>query len=116
MDLAVNYLKNQAIEALNLGASGVRKNMCDTVANEFGYTLENRHDVTVETVKAPVQGAKHFVSILESTDVIGYPDEGYVIVDATIRQFNDRFDEELPDVLVLGPNDEWSQYYDRVNV
>lgn len=116
MDLSERYLRDLAVQSLNMAADGVRKNTCDVVSNELGYTLEERHGTSVETVKAPVQGAKHFVAAIDSGEVSGYDSGGYVIVDATIRQFSDRFDEELPGVVILGPNDDWSRYYDGVRV
>lgn len=116
MDLSERYLRDLVVQSLNMAADGVREDMCDVVSDEFGYTLEERHNISVETVKAPVDGSKHFVAVIESKNVTGFSDEGFVIVDATIRQFNDRFDEDLPDVVVLGPNDNWSKYYDEVRV
>lgn len=116
MKLSERYLNDLAIQSLNLAADGVRENTCDVVSNEFGYTLEERHGTSVETVKAPVQGAKHFVAAIDSSEVSGFPEGGFVLVDATIRQFNDRFDQDLPDVVILGPEDDWNQYYDTVKV
>lgn len=116
MKLSEGCLQEIANQSLEIAADGIRKDTCDVVSNEFGYTLENRHDISVKTVKAPVNGAKHFVSVIESNEVNNYENQGYIIVDITIRQFSDKFDEELPEVLILGPNDDWDFYYDEVKI
>lgn len=72
-----------------------RKNMCDVVSNEFAVLVESEFEYTIKSpIKAPIDGAKHFVAVVTSTpdSVIDTP----IVVDGTATQF----DETNPEILV----------------
>lgn len=102
-DQLEEFLRTQAEEALRISTgywnedlSDVpRKNQCDPVANEFAYVLETEHGFVVRSpVWAPVNGAKHFVAIVEEAPQHDISEP--IVVDATLKQF----DETYPNISV----------------
>lgn len=89
-----------------------RENLCDSVANEFAVAIESEFDYVVESpVKAPVDGAKHFVAVVTDTPE-GVLDEP-IVVDGTITQF----DESHPEIIVATLNDAIvEEVYDEVRL
>lgn len=72
-----------------------RENMCDAVANEFAVMIEDEFDYTVHSpVRAPVNGAKHFVAVVTKTPSGEL--ETPVVVDGTLTQF----DASHPEILI----------------
>jgi len=72
-----------------------RKNLCDSVANEFAFTVESEFEYEIESpVRAPVNGAKHFVAVV--TEIPKNDTTEPIIVDGTIMQF----DEEHPSIVI----------------
>lgn len=67
-----------------------RNNLCDPVSNQIAFQLEEFGYTVLSPVRAPVDGAKHFVAIVVDT-----PDEASletdILIDATIKQFSDDY-------------------------
>ena len=79
---------------------------CDAIADSFAHLLETEWNVTAHSpIKAPVDGRKHFVAIVELSDDL-------LVVDASLQQFG----QDFPDVLIapLG-SDKCDQTYDNFN-
>lgn len=89
-----------------------RENLCDAVANEFAVMIEDEFDYTVKSpVKAPVNGAKHFIAVVTATPN-GELDTP-VIVDGTIKQF----DSSYPEILIAPlTEDTVTEIYDAVKM
>lgn len=105
-----SYSKKQlraiARDARHRASEGVTKNMCDVVSNEFAYYVESRCDIDIPAAQyAPFGGSKHFVAAMPADVCRFTEEEGYVLVDATLQQFEEKVDEELPDVAIVPPSD-----------
>lgn len=109
----IRRIAKQALRQVN----GVRKNTCDVVSNEISYTLEENLGINSPSpIYAPVEGCKHFVSIVNAEDVVDTNEKGYVIIDATIKQFEDYVHREFPEVAVIYPDEKQKkEWYDEIN-
>lgn len=87
----------------------VRKNNCDNISNNIGYILEEEYNIPAYTVKAPINGAKHFVCVIPSEFVVNYDDYSFIVIDATIKQFS----ENYPDIVISSSQN--VNYYDYIN-
>lgn len=86
------------------------ENMCDSVTNEFAVIIEDEFEYTVKSpIRAPVNGAKHFVAIVTETPTTNLNTP--IVVDGTIRQFG----EQYPTILIE-PIDSSvvNEYYDKI--
>ena len=94
---------------------------CDTVSNEFLVILETYDGVKElpSARRAPFNGANHFVATVPTEIVENYEERNWVVVDPTIRQFEDKIeDSQLLDgeVAVLPPSDpRRKDWYDSVS-
>lgn len=89
-----------------------RENLCDPVANEVAYTLEEEYGWTVKSeVYAPVNGSKHFVAV-----VVSLPDrdlETPFVIDGTISSFS----EDYPLIVIESIDSKFVQNtYDYINL
>lgn len=107
------FLKEQALFAIKMNG-GKRKNMCDVVSNELSVNLDYEFDYnTYSPIHAPINGSKHFVCLIPSEETTFTNEEGYVIIDATIKQFDA---QKYPDVAIIPPEDNRSKWYDSIEI
>lgn len=86
-----------------------RTNLCDPVSNELALRLEE-YGYTVESpIRAPVNGAKHFIALVTAspTEDLHTP----LVLDVTIRQFGEDYPTLVVERLDSTVVDE---YYDRI--
>lgn len=88
-----------------------RTNLCDPVANQIAVQLEEYGYTVLSPIRAPVNGAKHFVAIVVDTpDDISL--ETDILIDATIQQFSD----DYPALVVEKVTDSSvKSYYDLID-
>lgn len=115
MNATEQFLREQAKDALRR-CGNVRKNNCDPVAGEFAYVLEDDFGHTAYApVKAYFQGRKHFVALVPVEEVTFCKEGDYVVVDPTVKQFEDTVGGELPEIAVLPPSDDRRErWYDSI--
>lgn len=129
MKIPPERLATIAEHALQIAANGVRENTCDVVANEFASLIESEHNHLFAEGGPTVHGAtsapvshtdsvsKHFVALVPCEVTTTAQDTGYIVVDPTIKQFNDKFECNLPGVAVLFPKDpRRNQWYDYIEI
>lgn len=111
-----SFLCEHALDALHITAAGVRENTCDPVSNEFAHRLETEFNLDLpDAAYAPFHGRKHFVALVPAEHCTFTGEAGYVVVDATVKQFDDVVDTPLPDVAILPPGDpRRKEWYDEV--
>jgi hypothetical protein len=115
MKVSERFLREHARTALMTAASGIRENTCDVVSGEFACLMEEYVDEIYGVVKAPFNGRKHFVAVLPG-DEVRFTDDLYVVVDITVKQFEDQTDFTLPEVAVVPSSDpRHDSWYDYVN-
>lgn len=118
MKLGKSYLNDVAYRALEMH-NYVQKNNCDSINNEILYTIENLREINREipaVQKCSVKGKKHFIAMIPA-DLYANADEeeGTVIIDAALKQFENFFNEDIDEVVILPPQDERrNKYYDVV--
>ncbi len=113
MLLTKDFLKEQALSALKINGN-IRKNMCDVVSNELSVNLDFEFNIdTYSPIYAPVNGRKHFVCLVDSNDTQFTNEDGFVIIDATIKQFDEH---KYPDVAIIPPNDNRRNWYDSIEI
>lgn len=115
MKCTIDRLTTVASHSLALH-DGVRNNTCDAVVGEAAALLED--DVTAYApMKAPVEGAKHFVALIPAAETTSDAEYGYIVLDPTIQQFEEKLGTTLPDIAVLEPGDarrgQWYDYIER---
>lgn len=116
MKISEAEIERIARDALHISSGGIRKNMCDVVSNEFASLLETELNIDgiYGATYAPVKGSKHFVSLIDADKVQVGADKGYVIIDITIKQFENKLSTELPEIAILHPNDSRrDKWYDK---
>lgn len=69
----------------------VIKNNCDNIANTIGYELEKRFEIPAYTVKAPVNGKKHFICLVPGEYVCEKPDTEFIVIDGALTQFSETY-------------------------
>lgn len=104
----------EELESAFIACGGICKNHCDPVSNEFAVRMEEEFDWVVHSpVEAPVNGAEHYVAVVDFSEVEMAKSNENVVVDRTIQQF----DNSYPSV-VVGPlhSDTVSRLYDEVRL
>lgn len=115
MKISRNILRELAESCLKTSSSGKRKNTCDVVSNEIACRLEEEYDITAYApVLAPVEGSGHYVCLVPSEECCFSDKEGFVIVDATVRQFQDIVERELKDFEIITPSSDRTSIYDNI--
>lgn len=122
--LTEEYIRKTAKDALHLSTGGVREDACDVVSNELSYMLEEYINETTEDdicfpseTYAPFRGRKHFVAAIPAEYCTFTGDSGYVLVDATAKQFESSAEEEIPKIAILPPGDaRRDDWYDEIRV
>lgn len=110
-----SFLKKQSLDALRI-CGGKRKNMCDVVVNELSYTLNDDFNYnSYSPMYAPVNGRKHFVCLLPAHEAKFTSDDGYIIIDPTIKQFENK-NQSFPDVAIINPHSTKYNWYDSVEI
>ena len=111
--ISSDVIKRISLDVINVYFNGVRKNQCDSIANEIAYTIESEYNIpTIGDTPAYVNGKKHFVALIKTEYVVGAYTSEYLIIDAALQQFVPNEFQNIPDVVLLGVND-YSKYYDE---
>lgn len=87
------------------------KNKCDSINNEILHRIQKRFDRNIPPAeKCTVNGHNHFVGFIPH-EIYANSEKtsGNVLIDAALRQFEDEFDEQIPEIVILEEN--FSKYY-----
>jgi len=110
--ISPDVIKRISLDVVNIYFNGVRKNQCDSIANEIAYTIESEYDIpTIGDTPAYVNGKKHFVALIKTEYVAGTYTSEHLIIDAALQQFVPDELQNVPDVVLLDVH-EYSKYYD----
>jgi len=110
--ISSDEIKRISLDVVNVYFNGVRKNQCDSIANEIAYTIESEYNIpTIGDTPAYVNGKKHFVALIKTEYVVGTYTSEYLIIDATLQQFVPGEFQNIPDVVLLDSHN-YSEYYD----
>lgn len=102
------------LESAFIACGGICKNHCDPVSNEFAVRMEEEFDWMVHSpVEAPVNGAKHYVAVVDFSEVETAKSEKKIVVDRTIQQFDDSYPSVVVEPLY---SDTVSRLYDEVRL
>jgi hypothetical protein len=100
---------------LEIAADGVRKNTCDVVSNEIACQLEQEYSITAYSpMRAPIKGRNHYVCLVPSSECNFCQQDGYIIVDATLKQFQDNISKEIEDYEIIPPCSHKREIYDEI--
>lgn len=115
MKISKELLKELAESCLKTSTNGVRKNTCDAVSNEIACRLEDEYQVTAYSpVLAPVDGKGHYVCLIPSEECYFSDEDGFVVVDATVKQFQDTVERDLKDFEIIPPSSDRTDIYDSI--
>lgn len=112
MKLSEQFVRSTANEVLML-LGNETKDRCDTINNEILCRLEKSCEEEIPVAeKCTVKGSTHYVGKIPASCYSGVSrDEGYIIVDAALKQFQKKFEDRIPDVVIIEQESEIQRYY-----
>lgn len=98
--------------------NGIKKRRCDLVSNSVSERLEEYENITPTADKyVEVCGRGHYVFFLPADQYADSDtDNGWILIDTTIEQFEDQLQYEFPEVAILPENDpRLDEWYSKIN-
>lgn len=101
------------------------ENRCDSINNEILCWLEEEieysdtnKDIEIKPAQQCfVKGSEHYVGLFPKRYCLFCEeDDGVIVIDAALQQFSEKFDEDIPEVLVLKDKDVIDEYYSGLNI
>lgn len=112
MRASKRLLQERAKQALEIASNGEYDGMCDPVCVEFCKLVESVGFVTEGLASVRFLGSEpHYVAVLQG-DVVEFTSAEYVIIDPTVRQFEDKLQRNVDEIVFVDSNDvRWDEWY-----
>lgn len=113
MNITEQAIRGTAQEVLMLHNHNV-KNRCDGINNEILCRIEESIDQELPSAKpCTVKGSSHYVALIPAEVYDGVErDDGNILFDATLTQFQHKFEQQIPDVVIIEDESAFTEFYD----